>query len=127
LNTYLEKQPPDEDGWLVNQSCLILRIHREGIDAIPLFMYLRSDLGQALLNQIVSGATTPLIQLKPLKNLTILIPRKENAQGILDLFTQQVQLQNQIKLSQQEHSTRAETIREDLLASARIDYLSARY
>ncbi len=91
--------PPGAGGWLANQSCLILRADPEEVDPIILFMYLKSDIGQILLKQIVSGAKTPLIQLKPLKNLTVLIPDKasHSHQKTIEIFAQQVSLQEQIQ------------------------------
>lgn len=101
--------PPGKDGWLVNQSCLILRVYKPDkdkphIEPIILFMYLRSDIGQILLEQIVSGAKTSLIQLQPLKNLTVLIPDQEDSQKTINIFNQQVSLQRQInQLKEQQY------------------------
>ena len=93
--------PPGKGGWLANQSCLILRAYKPDkkklcIDPIVLFMYLQSDVGQTLLEQIVSGAKTPLIQLRPLKSLIVLIPSREDSQKTIDIFKQQVGLQKHI-------------------------------
>ena len=96
--------PPGEAGWLANQSCLILRAQKKHIDPIVLFMYLKSDIGQVLLEQIVSGATTALIQLQPLKNLSILIPNEEDSRKVVGVFTHQVDLQQQIRQLRQEQS-----------------------
>lgn len=95
---------PGSGGWLANQSCLIIRADPSKIDPIALFMYLNSDIGQILLEQIVSGAKTPMIQLKPLKNLNILIPDKAAQQKTVKAFIQQVDLQAQIQQIRREQS-----------------------
>ena len=103
--------PPGAGGWLANQSCLILRARPAKVNPIILFMYLKSDIGQILLEQIVSGAKTPLIQLKPLKNLVVLIPDKasHSHQKAIEIFAQQVSLQEQIRQlkSEQNHLSRS--------------------
>ena len=64
-------------GWIVNQSCLILRTKNQTA-AKALYMYLRSQLGQTLIKGIVSGATIPMIQLQALKQLQIVLPTKRS-------------------------------------------------
>ncbi|MBE9061806.1 N-6 DNA methylase [cf. Phormidesmis sp. LEGE 11477] len=97
---------PGLAGWLVNKSCLILRANQSIIDPIYLFMYLRSGIGQALLGQIVSGSTTPLIQLQSLKNLPVALPPLGSPQSLkaTKIFERQVQLQEEIDFLSQEQS-----------------------
>ncbi|MEO1395551.1 MAG: N-6 DNA methylase [Cyanobacteria bacterium J06634_5] len=97
---------PGRTGWLVNKSCLILRANQTVIDPIYLFMYLNSEVGQALLGQIVSGSTTPLIQLQSLKNLPIALPPLESPSSLKakHIFEQQVQLQEEIDFLKQKQS-----------------------
>lgn len=90
-----------EGGWVVNQSCLILRTMGQ-LPPKVLFVYLSSDLGQALLKRIISGATIPLIQLKMLKELQVIIPSKERANSIVITFNTQVDLQKRIEELYQE-------------------------
>lgn len=89
-----------EGGWVVNQSCLILRSFGK-IDPKILFMYLRSDVGQTLLKGIVSGATIPLIQLGRLQDLQIIIPPQDEAQELRENFDEQVKFQNLIEALQE--------------------------
>lgn len=93
--------PAGKGGWVVNQSCLILRTHGR-IDPKVLFIYLRSDVGQTLLKRIVSGATIPLIQLRALQELKVIVPPIEEAQSIRETFDTQVQLQKQIEQLRQQ-------------------------
>lgn len=93
-----EDTPPIEDGgWVVNQSCLILRARKEIIDPRVLFMYLRSQVGQAVLKTIVSGATIPLIHLRLLQEIQVIIPSQSEGKRVIKTFDQQVSLQSQIE------------------------------
>jgi type I restriction enzyme M protein len=85
-----------EGGWMVNQSCLILRVDREIIDPRALLMYLRSEIGQFLLGSMVSGATIPLIQLRSLTDLKVIIPSHEESQNIINAFEHQIEFQSEI-------------------------------
>ena len=93
--------PPGENGWVVNQSCMILRATR-GINPVVLFMYLRSDVGQTLIQRIVSGATTHLIQLRSLQELPVILPPLEEARAVTETFEKQARLQEQIAMLNQE-------------------------
>ncbi|MEL7070140.1 MAG: N-6 DNA methylase [Cyanobacteria bacterium J06581_3] len=88
--------PPGPDGWLANQSCLILRTEQKQIDPVYLFLYLASEAGQALLQQISTGASTALIQLQPLKALPIPIPPRQEMHEISQTFYRQVAIQEEI-------------------------------
>lgn len=95
-----ESVPPAGDGgWMVNQSCLILR-SPQSLDPRVLFMYLRSDVGQCFLNRLVSGATIPMISSKSLKGLEVMIPTAAEAKGILKTFQEQVKRQREIEALQ---------------------------
>ncbi|MEM0978655.1 MAG: N-6 DNA methylase [Cyanobacteria bacterium P01_H01_bin.58] len=93
---------PGENGWVVSPSCLILRVNQEIIDPIVLFMYLRSDMGQILLNRIVSSSATAHIHPASLKSLPVVIPDSDEALDIAELFSNQVELQARIEQLKQE-------------------------
>ena len=93
--------PAGKNGWLVNQSCLILRTEK-GVDPVYLFVYLASDMGQALLAQISIDAATPLIQLQSLKQIPVPLPSQAEMGEIAAVFEQQVVLQQQIETIQRE-------------------------
>ena len=61
---------PGNGGWVAGQSAIVLRVNPEYC-AQSLFVQLRSPMGQALLQGIVSGATIKLIQLRELMKLEI--------------------------------------------------------
>lgn len=93
--------PPQEGGWIVNQSCLILR--SEGtVDPRFLITYLRSEVGQYSLDSLVVGASVPLIQLDMLRKLKVIIPTQEVSRQVISTFTKQVEIQSQIEKLQAE-------------------------
>lgn len=67
---------PGNGGWVAGQSAIVLRVHPEYC-AQSLFVQLRSSMGQALLESIVSGATIKLIQIRELMRLEIVKSSKE--------------------------------------------------
>jgi type I restriction enzyme M protein len=85
----------DESGrWMAGQSCLVLRVNEEGsIDARVLFSFLKSEIGQAQLNQIVSGAAVPLIQLRELERIRIPIPESAEQEKMIDTFEKIVEIE----------------------------------
>ncbi|MBR8832116.1 MAG: hypothetical protein N5P05_004427 (plasmid) [Chroococcopsis gigantea SAG 12.99] len=86
----------EEGGWLVNQSCLILRA-RDVIDPRVLYMYLQSDLGQTLLRSIVAGSSIPSIQLKALEDLQIILPSPKEREDIVNTFISIAEIQERIE------------------------------
>lgn len=86
---------PEEERWVANQSCLILRTKRD-IHPKVLYMYLHSEIGQNLLQSMVSGATIPLIKLQTLKELLVILPSEEEAKKVIDAFNKITDLQSEI-------------------------------
>lgn len=73
-------------GWVAGQSAIVLRVHPEYC-AQSLFVQLRSPMGQALLESIVSGATIKLIQLRELMKLEVVrstVEQDEKSRRIID-------------------------------------------
>ena len=95
---------PKEKKWVANQSCLILRT-KNYIHPKVLFMYLRSEIGQNLLQSMVSGATIPLIKLQALKELPVILPSEEQADKIISTFDRIVELQSKIDTLKQEQES----------------------
>lgn len=88
--------PPGKGGWLVNQSCLILRAKKAAIDPVYLYMYLASEAGQELLAQISNGASTSLISIQSLKTLPVPIPTMREMRATTEVFYEQVSLQQEV-------------------------------
>lgn len=87
--------------WVAGQTCLVLRLPDESIrtghhSPWSLFVYLRSALGKACLQRIVSGAAVPLIQLRELRKLPIVMPTAEQAAHTQQVFMEIVGIQLEI-------------------------------
>lgn len=97
--------PPEIDvgesaGWTVGQSCLVLRVDDGGIiDPRVLFSFLKSEIGQAQLKQVVSGASVPLIQLRELEKIRIPIPDRLEQEKTIDAFEKIVEIERLVASS----------------------------
>ena len=59
--------------------------------------YLRSELGQKLLESIsVQGATIPMIQLRELQKLPVIVPPMQEAKRIGGILDEQAKIQSEI-------------------------------
>lgn len=91
-----EAPPAGEGGWVAGQSSIVLRLNTSSIDARWLLVFLRSEIGQAIISKLVSGATISLLKLNDLLKLEIPISDRETQQQIIADFDQEVELQSQI-------------------------------
>ncbi|MBI1625910.1 N-6 DNA methylase [Comamonas suwonensis] len=83
--------------WIVGQSGIVLRMQAFApVDARALFLLLRSNQGQELLQSIVVGATTPLIQLRELMALSIWLPNSQLQDEAIQALELEDNLQDQI-------------------------------
>ena len=88
---------PGKGGWVAGQSCIILRVKDQAkVDAKTLAVQLRSEMGQSLLKNIVSGATIPLIQLRELLAMPILLPSIEEQRRASQTLEEEDRVQQQI-------------------------------
>jgi type I restriction enzyme M protein len=100
--------PPDLHGgetvrWVAGQSCLVLRANDKCvIDPRVLFSFLKSEVGQAQLKQIVSGASVPLIQLRELEKIKIPIPDLLEQQKTIEVFERIVEIERLVVKSRDE-------------------------
>lgn len=97
--------PALPEHWVAGQTCLVLRLRDRqdtGHTARSLFMYLRSPLGKACLQRIVSGAAVPLIQLKELRRLPVPVLTLQQAHEVDQMLEDMVALQRQIQALQEE-------------------------
>lgn len=109
------KMDADEhSGWVAGQSCLVLRVEDETIiDPRVLFSFLKSEIGQTQIKQIVSGASVPLIQLSQLQKIRIPIPDLFEQEKTIATFEKIVGIENfvtQSRAEQQELSNKIWTI-----------------
>ena len=108
--------PPELDtgetaGWVAGQSCLVLRVNDKCmIDPRVLFSFLKSEVGQAQLKQIVSGASVPLIQLRELEKIKIPIPELPEQKKTIEVFEKIVEIEKLITKSRDEQRHLSNTI-----------------
>jgi type I restriction enzyme M protein len=90
--------PAGEDGWIAGQSFVILRASKQ-TNYLPeaLVVYLRSEIGQVLLNRMAVGLIQSSIQLSSLKELEIPTPLPDEMNRMVQNFEQEVQIQNEIQ------------------------------
>jgi type I restriction enzyme M protein len=83
--------------WVVGQSGIVLRSNlSHQFDPRALYVFLRSPVGQALLEGIVSGATTPLIQLKELQALRVLALESNEQEPAISALTTEQEVQHEL-------------------------------
>lgn len=89
---------PGEGGWIAGQSAVVLRVNNsKEVDPKALVVYLRSELGQKLLESIsVQGATIPMIQLRELQKLPVIVPPMQEAKRIGGILDEQAKIQSEI-------------------------------
>lgn len=108
--------PPEIDagesaGWVAGQSCLVLRVDDGGIiDPRVLFSFLKSEIGQASLKQIISGASVPLIQLRELEKIRIPVPDRLEQEKTIETFEKIVEIERLVASSRDEQHKLSNTI-----------------
>jgi len=87
-----------EGGWIAGQSSVVLRVNNsKEVDPKALAVFLRSELGQKLLESIsVQGATIPMIQLRELQKLPVIVPSMQEAKRIGGILDEQAKIQSEI-------------------------------
>lgn len=90
--------PPGQNGWVAGQSLVLLRSRFP--DQYPpkaLLIFLRSAIGQGLLNQAAVGASIPSIQLSTLKNIEIPVPPLQTMHAMVQAFDNEARIQAEIE------------------------------
>jgi type I restriction enzyme M protein len=97
---------------LASQAMQVIRL-KEGEDlksrAVILYMFLKSDLGQGMLKQLVAGTAMPQIPTAEIKKLQIPVLSKEEREHILENFNTEISMYKKIeetisKIKQIHHS-----------------------
>lgn len=87
-----------EAGWIAGQSLAILRSKPPEIyPPKALLVFLRSEMGLALLNRIAVSATIPSIQLSALKDLEIPVPSREEMNSMIQSIEQEALIESEIE------------------------------
>ena len=85
----LVKNIPEEEIWLPSQTLAIIR--PRNIDPRALFVYLRSKIGQHLINLIECGEIIGFIPIKSLEKLEIPVFSKEQVESLIETYERERQ------------------------------------
>lgn len=108
--------PPGEGGWIAGQSAVVLRAKNGDIDLRGLGLWLRSKLGQQLLESIKSGATIPMMSIASLRRLKVIALIPKWTQLAIEVLEQEDELQYQIEALRDQQQSIAENLWTALLA-----------
>lgn len=90
--------PPGEGGWILSQAAVCLRVDApDDLSPVSLFSMLRSEVGQALIERIIAGATIRLIRLSDLESLPIFKASPEEQRRDEDLYRREIRIQREIE------------------------------
>lgn len=108
--------PPGEGGWIAGQSFVVLRGERPEVDLRGLGLWLRSKMGQQVLEGIKTGATIPMMSISTLRKLKVFALNASLADAAVDILERENELQRQIEGLQAEQAEIAEDFWTELLA-----------
>ena len=110
--------PPGEGGWIAGQSAVVLRAMNGDVDLRGLGLWLRSNLGQQLLESIKSGATIPMMSIATLRRLKVIALIPQWTQLAIEVLDQEDELQYQIEVLRDRQASIAEDLWAALLNSS---------
>lgn len=100
--------PPGEGGWIAGQSFVVLRAADPAVDLRGLGLWLRSEMGQQVLEGIKTGATIPMISISTLRKLRVFALNAPLAEAAAEILEQEKELQWKIESLQDEQTEIAE-------------------
>ena len=80
---------------LASQASQVIRV-KDKATAIELYMFLKSDIGQAMLGQLVAGAAMPQIATSEIKKLQIPVLSENEKKQVLLNFNNEIKMYNEI-------------------------------
>lgn len=110
-----EPPPPGPGGWICGQSAVVIRCTDTQVTPEWVALFLRSELGQALLKSVLKGAVIPVISLQDLKNLRLPKAPLHVAKSATAVLEQEEQLELEIRELRAAQKNAAEILWEDLL------------
>jgi type I restriction enzyme M protein len=100
--------PPGEGGWIAGQSAIVLRSKEPNRDLRGLGLWLRSKMGQQLLDSIRSGAAIQMFSVNTLRRLKVIAETTFLAETAVDVLEKEYELQLQIEGLQIEQASISE-------------------
>ena len=107
--------PPGPGGWIAGQSAVVLRATNLDVDLRGLGLWLRSKLGQQLLNSIKSGASIPMVSITTLRRLNVIALIPAWTQLAIEVLEREDELQYQIENLKDQQASIAEQLWNELL------------
>lgn len=102
-----EDVPVTGDGcWMVNRSAIVIRTISDKVNPKVLYAYLKSDIGQTQITQLIKGATIPNISLKELKKIPVIVPSLEEQEQAIACIDKSRETQQAIEQLLSEQSAR---------------------
>lgn len=106
--------PPGVGGWIAGQSAVVLRGSGPDADLRGLGLWLRSKMGQQLLESIKTGASIPMISVGTLRKLRVLAPTARWTAAAVAALDKEADLQRRIAALQTEQSRIADELWNEL-------------
>lgn len=106
--------PPGSGGWIAGQSAVVLRGAGPDADLRGLGIWLRSKMGQQVLDGIKTGASIPMISVGTLRKLRVLAPPARWTAAAVAALDKEAELQRQIAALQKEQSRIADDLWNEL-------------
>ncbi len=107
--------PPGPGAWIAGQSAVVLRATNREVDLRGLGLWLRSKLGQQLLDSIKSGATIPMMSIATLRRLKVIAMIPAWTELAIEVLEEEDDLQHQIEVLQDQQASIAEQLWNELL------------
>lgn len=107
--------PPGPGGWIAGQSAVVLRATNLDVDLRGLGLWLRSKLGQQLLDSIKSGASIPMVSIATLRRLNVIALIPAWTQLAIEVLEREDELQYQIENLKDQQASIAEQLWNELL------------
>lgn len=105
---------PGSGGWIAGQSAVVLRGAWPDADLRGLGIWLRSKMGQQVLDSIKTGASIPMISVGTLRKLRVLAPPARWTAAAVAALGKEAELQQQIAALQKEQSRIADDLWNEL-------------
>ena len=110
--------PPGNGGWIAGQSAIVLRSKSVKHDLRGLALWLRSPMGQTILDSIGSGAGVQMLSIKELRRLGVITGLDVWTETAVAVLEREEELQHQIEILQDEQASIAEDLWEQLRTAA---------
>ena len=83
---------------IASQAMQVIRLNKNSpIDPIVLYMYLKSDIGQGLLRQLVAGVAMPQIATREIKEFRVPLLSEDEMNRIVESFNDEIKLYQEIE------------------------------